>query len=341
MKDRAEGARIVAGKRPKLVFASDTLPSHLDDSSRFAAFRDYWSASYGLADVERLDDRPFRARLEFAPLGGLGVGRFEGTMRRVLRTPPHAAREGVDEFLIGLNLGPSRMTVAQNGRTALLGPGMATIISRAEANSLDIGGDNSWLSLNVPRRRLLESVAGAEDLLGVPLGPVSQPLMLLARYLGILGDPAARASEPAVIAHIETTLLDLAALALGAARDAAELARMRGLRAARLQLVVAALKAGFANPAFTSRDVARALGISRRYVNDLLHESGAGFAERVMELRLQKARSMLADRRSDQLRIGEIAYRCGFNEASYFNRCFRRRFGAAPGELRRHAGADD
>jgi AraC-like DNA-binding protein len=54
----------------------------------------------------------------------------------------------------------------------------------------------------------------------------------------------------------------------------------------------------------------------------------------VLELRLQKARSMLADRRCDRLRVSEIAYASGFNEVSYFNRCFRRRFGATPTHFR-------
>ena len=52
--------------------------------------------------------------------------------------------------------------------------------------------------------------------------------------------------------------------------------------------------------------------------------------ERVLELRLQKARAMLADPSFDRFKIGEIAFTCGFNEASYFNRCFRRRFGLTP-----------
>jgi AraC-like DNA-binding protein len=43
---------------------------------------------------------------------------------------------------------------------------------------------------------------------------------------------------------------------------------------------------------------------------------------------------MLADRRCDRLRVSEIAYASGFNEVSYFNRCFRRRFGATPTHFR-------
>ena len=46
-----------------------------------------------------------------------------------------------------------------------------------------------------------------------------------------------------------------------------------------------------------------------------------------MELKLCKARDMLAG--ASPLKIIEIAYACGFGDISYFNRCFRRRFGAS------------
>jgi AraC-like DNA-binding protein len=74
--------------------------------------------------------------------------------------------------------------------------------------------------------------------------------------------------------------------------------------------------------------------VSRRYINDVLYETGATFPERVLELRLQKARAMLSEARHNGLKVSEIALACGFNEVSYFNRCFRRRFGASPTELR-------
>jgi transcriptional regulator GlxA family with amidase domain len=54
----------------------------------------------------------------------------------------------------------------------------------------------------------------------------------------------------------------------------------------------------------------------------------------VLELRLQKARAMLAGANHHRTRICEIALACGFNEVSYFNRCFRRRFGASPTQYR-------
>ena len=64
------------------------------------------------------------------------------------------------------------------------------------------------------------------------------------------------------------------------------------------------------------------------------YSSSASFSERVLEARLRRVSAMLSDRRYAGLRIGEIALACGFSDISYFNRCFRRRFGCSPGQAR-------
>ena len=50
---------------------------------------------------------------------------------------------------------------------------------------------------------------------------------------------------------------------------------------------------------------------------------------------------MLADPRNDRMRVGDIALNCGFNEVSYFNRRFRRRFGCSPMRYRAGNGEDE
>ena len=115
---------------------------------------------------------------------------------------------------------------------------------------------------------------------------------------------------------------------------------MRGLRAARLQHILVEIRAGFATPGFSPHAVAHKLGVTPRYVQNLLQETGSSFTERVLEFRLQRACAMLADMRHDRMKIGEIAEACGFNEIPYFNRRFRRRFGASPTQYRGRSGAD-
>jgi AraC-like DNA-binding protein len=43
---------------------------------------------------------------------------------------------------------------------------------------------------------------------------------------------------------------------------------------------------------------------------------------------------MLMSHQNGRLKVSAIAYTCGFNEISYFNQAFRRRFGDSPTQFR-------
>ena len=60
----------------------------------------------------------------------------------------------------------------------------------------------------------------------------------------------------------------------------------------------------------------------------------------LMQFRVRKAAEEL--KRADGRSMAEIAHACGFSDASYFNRCFKRAFGATPsGYVASHARADE
>jgi AraC-like DNA-binding protein len=58
------------------------------------------------------------------------------------------------------------------------------------------------------------------------------------------------------------------------------------------------------------------------------------FTEFVLGQRLARAHRMLSDPRLADQKISTVAFDAGFGDLSYFNRVFRRRFGATPSELR-------
>jgi AraC-like DNA-binding protein len=91
--------------------------------------------------------------------------------------------------------------------------------------------------------------------------------------------------------------------------------------------VLTILQRRLSEPDFSAQKLAAEAGLSERYVNELLYEAGASFTTRLNELRMRKAADLLARKEG---RISDIAFECGFNDLSYFNRCFRRRFGLTP-----------
>jgi AraC-like DNA-binding protein len=73
----------------------------------------------------------------------------------------------------------------------------------------------------------------------------------------------------------------------------------------------------------------------------LFETDGVTFSEHVLRQRLARAHRMLSDPGFGSLTISAIALAAGFGDLSYFNRTFRRRFGATPSELRRRRRSDD
>jgi AraC-like DNA-binding protein len=224
------------------------------------------------------------------------------------------------------------MQPTQFGREIVHQAGMPALGAGGELIDFQMPAGVEWTIFNVPRDVLRERVKNAEDFVARPLNPPPEVVAHLRRYADmVLHEPPA---NPMLAGQVSNSLLDLVALTLGCGGDSAELARQRGLRAARLQGVLAEIGSNFARPAFSPHDVAVKLGLSPRYLQELLQESGATFTERVVELRIQKARSALTDPRHHTRSVAEVALDCGFNDISYFNRCFGRRFGDTPTGVR-------
>jgi AraC-like DNA-binding protein len=325
----------------KFVFTTEQLPEELDDAQRFSMWRDLYNERHGDAEIGRIEDRPFHSHSEFTLIGDVGIARCAGTFGVYERTKKHVATDTRGDFLIGFLHGNARMRVAQRGRELTLTPGQVAFYTNAEPYENLPESESVSAGLCVPRALLLALVPNAEDLLFKPLDPSLPAARHLARYIDFLLTSGEVADDPQLMSRISTTLIDLMVLSLGANGAVAEAAQARGLRAARVQDILAEVQAQFSVPNFSARNVADKLGLSARYVHDLLQETGVTFTEHVLELRLQKARTMVGDAANDRRKISEIAFACGFSDISYFNQCFRRRFGASPRGFRIESGGSD
>jgi transcriptional regulator GlxA family with amidase domain len=170
-----------------------------------------------------------------------------------------------------------------------------------------------------------------------PIAP-SEPQRILSIYTASLA-AAGGATDPAFVRLVDSHMADLVALTRIEQHNAADVARQRGPRAARLDAVLAAINAGFADAEFSLHHVAGKERLSERSLRALLKDSGKSFADRVLALRLEKAQRLLADPRHAQRKVIDIALSCGFNDVSYFHRSFRTRFGMTPNEARAAARA--
>ena len=308
-------------------FSTDDLPGR----HRQEIVQEVIGRSIMGVDISPLADMPMRSELSVQSVPGLNVITSVSTGLRVARTRGMLA-DGSDDLVLAIQ--QDGVTIAtQRGREVTARAGTVLLQSRAEPGQASFLRASRATGVAFPRAALAPLVSDLDNAVMRPLGMGSEALTLLIGYLRELANGNALA-HPELRRLALRHVYDLAALVIGTGRDATMVARSRGLRAARLRAILEAIQSGFADPAFSVQPIARRLGLSPRYIQDLLQESGASFTDRVLELRLQRAAAMLRDPAHDALKIIDIAYACGFNDVSYFNRCFRRRYGASPTELR-------
>jgi len=157
-------------------------------------------------------------------------------------------------------------------------------------------------------------------------------LRLLTGYLNALCT-LDRGCEPALVSqHIR----DLALYAFGVTGDARAIVRERGVKEARLESVLGQMVQASSDSRLDPTQFAGQLNMSVRYLHRLLEPSGRSFSEHLLQIRLDRAASMLRDQTLKHLRIGQIATKAGFADISHFNRSFRQAFADTPKGFRLH-----
>lgn len=241
--------------------------------------------------------------------------------------------DGNDDIVLCMHE-TGRRRAAQLGREADIAAGGGLLLSNADISSVVLPDPARYVSIAVPRKAIRALAPGVEDALARPLPPHTGVLRLLLRYVvDILEDEEALQAPGlgrAVAGHIH----DLCALAVGATRDAAEIAKGRGLRAARLRAVKAEIARNLADGDLSAATIAERQRISTRYIHRLFESEGTTMSRYVLGLRLTRVHRVLADPNHAEKTIGAIAYDAGFGDLSTFNRAFRRRFGASPSDVR-------
>ena len=228
----------------------------------------------------------------------------------------------------------SRWGASQLGRSVDLRPGDGLLMSNGDVGALTFPSECRYFVFCIPRAAIAPLVPDINAAFARQVPAASPELRMLVRYLELArGEHVI--STPALAAAYVTHVCDLLALAVGATRDAAELATSRGVYAARLQAMKEDIEKNLNRHDLSVRSIARQHRVSVRYVQMLFEESGRTFTQFVMEQRLAATYAALTA--PPHIPINTIAYDHGFSDLSYFNRAFHRRYGCTPGDVRKAA----
>lgn len=309
--------------------STDDIPA----KHRNEMIRDFYGKISMRMEIEAISDEPIRftARTHVLPRTSVSVGAFTAVSGERTR---ELVSDGNDDVFISHGSGGYHASL--NGSEVLQATSSEAVLTSLNHRTRFANPGSFIRTVQIKRSLIAPLVWSIDDPPARVLSLHRPEVRLLFHYIDGLAD--ADLSSPELQQMVSTHLSDLASLAIGAKADAMEVARLGGVRAARLQQVLSEIKAGYTNPAFSTADIAVKLGVSPRYIQDLLHETGSTLSARLLELRLRKAHAMLTERGHLEWRVSAIAFACGFSDVPYFNQCFRRRFGMTPSDVR--AGRD-
>jgi AraC-like DNA-binding protein len=303
---------------------------------RFDAWREIYGRTMQTMDIEPLPAEQPRAEATLLRMPGLAM--MAGCRSAAVY---HRRREFIDSDGVSITWArSSSCQTHQLGRALDLVRGQAIVLTSGEPGFLRIPRLDDYFNLLVPRRCLSPLIADLDDAYGRPIPADSPALQLLTRYVSILQE-AGTFAVPELRRQAVVHIHDLIALAIGATRDAAEIAKSRGARAARLRAIKQDVATLLDQPDLSVATIAARHRIKPRWVQRLFESEGTTFTQYVLAQRLARAHRLLTDPLYANQKICTIALDVGFGDLSYFNRAFRRRYDVAPSELRAAARSGD
>ena len=286
------------------------------------------------AELYRVDDGVFRGQLEGTDLDALLITRSMFDAVRVESTPATLRRNDKrDTLAVTVKLSGTSMC-DQYGRQAVVRAGEIMVLDRASPSIRQTTGSSRSLVLEIPRERLENLLGNARQFSVLTVGADLASARLVTTFLDTLlrvegtltADAATRMSAIAV---------DLVAASI-AERLAREVPKaLHGTVV--VQRAKAYVEAHLGDATLDPPQLAAAVGVSLRRLQELFHEHDQHISDWIWQRRLEAAAKRLTDLGCRHLSIGTLAYGCGFASQAHFSRRFKHRYGMAPSEFRQLA----
>src|SRR5882757_7062931 len=238
--------------------STDAFP----EATRLSAWREIYGRNIAQFEIEPLDAGPFRADVTFHQLAGIGFAVGSRSDANYRMTPALAARAR-DNVILGVVLQGTGL-VAQFNREETIVAGSAMLISANDPSACALRDDGRFLTLSLPRDSFVPMIANPNAAFAKAIPAETAALRHLIEYLGFVQANFATTSNDLKLV-IAQHVTDLAMLAVGATQEIAELAKRRGLRAARVLAIRREVGRRFADPDFSLPALANQIGVTPRY----------------------------------------------------------------------------
>jgi AraC-like DNA-binding protein len=263
-------------------------------------------------------------------LGAASLSRLTSDPLVYRRRRRHLAAETGEQYLVTLPAkAPVRFAQCQQNVRCL--PGGFIIERSHEPYEFSYAEPNDLFVLKVPGALLRERLRGPDRFCALEFDATAGVGALLADMLRLV-PRRLDAADAGVLDAVGRQLVDLLALAIGG--DPRVLASATStVREAHMARIEAHIRKHLGDPDLSPERIARACGISTRYLHDLFRDGDRTVCGFVRETRLRAAEAALRDP-AGKRSIAEIAYACGFGDQAQFSRQFKSLFGLTPREAR-------
>jgi len=304
----------------------------LPERDRLAIWREVYGRFIFNVDVEPIGDAAFEAEIALRRLPGAVVTCGWSTPADYRYGPRHLTMAG-DNVILGIVTKGSGRAV-QLGRDLPIDQGCATIMTTSEPGDHALYGGGSNLAVQLPRSALSGLLPDLESRLMRPFPPDSDALKLIKVYAKAALDLGPDAGHE-LQRQVATDLRDLVIFLVGQGEREAEALAARSVAAARLRTIKLEIERRLGERGLSAETLAATQLVSPDYVRKLFRQEGTSFSDYVLFKRLERAYAALTGPVQPGQHISSIAFQAGFNDLSYFNRAFRRRYGKSPSDVRK------
>lgn len=271
---------------------------------------------------------------------GVEFSHISNDLDRIQRDWDDVRRDAVEQLFLIVQLEGS-CGVEHTGRQSTLNVGDCILVDSTKPTTFHFGGQYSnHLSMNLPQQLMYSPGGDTFDVARTLKAFDPMAITLRGLVAKVLSTPESDADA----ANLRQLTLNATRQAfVSDARILLSLDTLSDKASRRLQMVDVLIDQHLTSSYLSAKWLANRVGVSMRVLQ--LHFQGLGMTctTFIRDKRLRFAREkikQIQSRRGAQT-IADVAYSVGFNDLSYFNRCFRELFDCAPSDLLRSAPQSD